>query len=285
LLECGILKESGKEDVWNVETETDIKHYLDYISPVVLTKVENKLGKSLDIETKTETTIQIPETVYALDEKEWKKYISPTVLNSNIKSEKKQPIHHIVNDYNYEEDKNKDRTKLGIFVHRVLEDLGEISLSSISHDRILEKLVDEPYLEDYLPEVKRIIKNLIRVKSPMINMIEKAVQTYSEMPLRKKFKNYILTGTVDKIFHFDDEWRIVDFKYATGSKADDEKYSFQIRFYLYCLQSLLTPIPKKGYIYYIKSDKIVEVNQITDIEQQIAKKIETFEETKESMGN
>ena len=97
------------------------------------------------------------------------------------------------------------------------------------------------------------------------------------MPLRKKFGKYILTGTVDKLFLNNGEWEIVDFKYATGSKMDDDKYAFQIRFYLYCLQQLLNPKPNKGYIYYIKSNKVVEVQQSLDIEREIKQKILNFE--------
>jgi len=281
LIACDILRESGKDDVWNLESDSPVKKYLDFITPVSLSKHITSSISTKQFTTEQDKSFEIPDTVYALNELEWKKYISPTILNSIEQNEKSQQSYSIVNDYQFDEDKGKDRKRLGILIHRVLEDLGEIPLSSMTEEMISKKLVDEPRLEVYLNEIKTMIKNLERLKAPIIEMIQTAKVTYNEMPLRKKFGKYILTGTVDKIFLNDDEWEIVDFKYATGSLSDDEKYTFQIRFYLYCLQKLLNPKPTKGYIYYLKSNRIVEVHQSYDIEKQIEEKIVGFENLKQ----
>ncbi len=277
---CDILIESGKDDLWNLEGDSPVKKYLEFISPVSLKKYFNHSVLNGQFYPDQETHGEIPHTVYALNEMEWKKYVSPTILNSITQNEKREYSHRIVNDYHFDEDKTEDRKRIGILIHRVLEDLGQIPLSSITVERISTKLADEPLSDLYFNEIKRMIKTLERINEPLIETIEKAKVTYNEMPLRKKFGKYILTGTVDKIFLNEDEWEIVDFKYAAGSPTDDDKYAFQIRFYLYCLQKLLNPKPTKGFIYYLKSNRIVEIHQTNDIEQQIKQKILDFEKLK-----
>lgn len=277
LLACSILKENGKEDMWNDDPDAPVKKYLELISPTSLRENKKHHDDSKQVQDYQETNLQIPNTVYALQEREWKKYISPTVLNENKQIKRVQQSYEIVSDYDLNEHKSEDDKQLGTLVHSVLEDLGEIPLSSITVERISEKLASVPHLDNDLPEIKRMIKTLQRIKTPLIKKIEESTVIYSEVPLRKKFGKYILTGTVDKLFLNNGEWEIVDFKYATGSKTDDDKYAFQIRFYLYCLQQLLNPKPSKGYIYYIKSNKTVEVQQSLDIEKEIEQKILNFE--------
>jgi len=280
LIDCDILQENGKEDCWKRDSESAVNEYLEIIKPSALVPIDSGALKSQPYITNRETTIEIPQTVYALDEKEWKKYVSPTVLNAKKDFKKEQNLNEIATNYDYDEIKTGDAKTMGTLVHKVLEDLGKIPLSYITPERIMDKLVDEPALEDFLPDIKRVVKMLSTVNSPLINAIEQAEQIYSEIPIRKKFGKYILTGTIDKLFFSENEWKIVDFKYATGSKGDDEQYIFQIQFYLYCLQQLLSPQPRRGYIYYIKSNKIVDVHQSPNIEQLIAQQIESYEKMK-----
>lgn len=279
LLACGLLIENGKEDLWNQNKDVAVLDYLEIIHPDILKKFDQHQNISQALDNNQDSKIKIPNTVYALEEKEWKKYISPTILNTNKQFTENQPSYQIIDDYTFDEDKTENKKHLGTLIHKVLEDFGDIPLSSISVERISEKLANDPHFETYYPEIKRMVKTMQRTTSSLIRKIEKAKLIYSEMPLRKKFGKYILTGTVDKIFLNKNEWEIVDFKYATGSEKDDNKYTFQIRFYLYCLQGLLAPKPKKGYIYYIKSNKIVEVQQSLDIEREIEQKILEFEGT------
>jgi len=281
LIEFGVLKEAGKEDVWTDDSDSEVIQYLETVKPDIIHSDQystewihshNELEES-----NIRSDFNIPETVFPLNEKEWKKYVSPTLLTQAV-SDSKQTYQYFGIGDDLNEKKFENKMTLGSMVHRVLEDLGEVNLEGINLVRMQAKLSDEPALKEYLPQIKRIIQKMISLKSPLIDEIERAERIYSELPIRKKFGKYYLTGTVDKLFFVNNEWKIVDFKYSTGSQKENEDYLFQMRFYMYCLQTLVDPSPRQGYIYYIKSNKVTNVNQVSDIEQQIADKIKTFEE-------
>ena len=277
LIACDILHEKDKDDLWKEELKSPVNQYLEIVKPSSLKNIVEKEINTDNYEGKIEKDIQIPKTVYALDQKEWKKYVSPTLLNRETHDINGMERYETIVNFDFDENKNLDRKTKGTLVHKVLEDLGNFPLSSITPNRIREKLAESLAFDDYFSDVKNIIKEMAAFKSPLITAIEKAEINYSEIPIRKKFGKYILTGTVDKLFLSEKVWKIVDFKYSSGSVQDDEDYAFQIRFYLYCLEKLLSPKPQKGYLYYIKSNQIVEVSQSSDIEQLIKNKIQSFE--------
>jgi len=280
LINFDILKENGKEEAWTCDSESEVICYLETVKHSMLYADKNQSELSLSnnelVESNIHFEFNIPSTVYPLIELEWKKYVSPTLL-TQASRESKQTYEQIGIDEDMNEKKNENRMTLGSMVHRVLEDLGDVPLRSINLERIKAKLSDEPTLKEHIPEIKRIIQRMQSLKSPLIDEIEQSERIYSELPLRKKFGQYVLTGTVDKLFFINNEWKIVDFKYSIGSQKDDKDYLFQIRFYLYCLQTLVDPSPCQGYIYYIKSNKVTNVYQVPDIQQQILEKIKAFE--------
>lgn len=276
LIKAGLIVENGKEDFWNCDPDAHISTYTEIIKHSDMPKdISNNISDNSNrIISKKE--IIIPKSVYDLDEKPWKKYVSPTVLTSNDPKSFFEKKYEDITEYEKDERKNIDRKTAGTLIHKVLEDFGEIPLKAITPQVIRNKISDEPDFEVYLPELISTIRKMTGCKSEILSEIESAETVYSEVPIRKKFGKYVLTGTIDKLFFSNGNWKIVDFKYAQGDKRDINDYIFQIKFYLYCLEKLLEPSPQKGYIYFIKNNETVEINDLVGIEKEISRKIELF---------
>lgn len=276
LIKSGLIVENGKEDFWNCDRDDQMSAYIEIIKFSDISKgIQNTInGDGTTIGSEKE--ISIPKSVYDLKEKPWKKYVSPTILTSTNPKSFFEKKHGIINGYETDERKNVDRKISGTLVHKVLEVFGDIPLKDFTPQVIRSRISDQTDFENYFSEIISTINEMTSCKSNILSEIESAEIVYSEVPIRKKFGKYILTGTIDKLFFKNGKWKIVDFKYAEGRKHDIDDYIFQIKFYLFCLEGLLDPSPQKGYLYFIKDNKTIEVNHLNNIEKEINQKIEFF---------
>ncbi len=64
----------------------------------------------------------------------------------------------------------------------------------------------------------------------------------SEFHFQHGFGKYVLIGIVDKLYLKDGKWRDCRFQIRELESGFIEKYRFQMRFYLYILRDLLSPV-------------------------------------------
>jgi ATP-dependent exoDNAse (exonuclease V) beta subunit len=189
------------------------------------------------------------------------KYLSPTFITSDYEAE-----------FETESDAGspdlvKRTANIGLLAHSILEPLGMKSIQGLP--LTLKSIIDGgrpisvdrvSFSDDDLTEVKRVLSRLVHHQ--IIKEIEDSERVLSEFHFQHGFGKYVLIGIVDKLYLKDGKWRIVDFKYANWSFGFIEKYRFQMRFYLYILRDLLSPVEatllflKDG-----KSEKIVLEDQ------------------------
>jgi ATP-dependent exoDNAse (exonuclease V) beta subunit len=288
LIEGELLHENGKEIYWNTNAESEIYRYVEKIPNNILSALDHEMDK-IDSNGKNllsaEEDLIIPKTVFPLKNKPWKKYLSPTILTVDKFIFKEREIEEIVNAYsgdelkNYSEDGDFEaRKKLGIVVHKVLEELGILKMKEFDDSVVEQLLKDDVNGVDLLPSVKVIFRKLRMSRNQYLNELENASESYSEIPVRKKLEKYILTGTIDKMYKYNEEWKIMDFKFASYSAEIMDKYKFQIQFYLYCLKELCKPSPERGYVYFLKSNEVVEVAREEEFERLLLEKAEEFNE-------
>ncbi len=276
LIRGGLLKEESAGDSWNVDHDDRLSRYIESVERKTLSGIE-----PLAVEERAPSfDIQIPRTVFEMEEDPWKKYLSPSLLNETgmNKDEITYRAFSVLRSFeNDREDevKNKDKKTIGTLVHKVLEDLGRMKLDDFTDEWVEKKLKRELYSEKALDSVLFIMKQLRENKPMLLKRIENAEVVYSEVPFRRRFGDYILTGTVDKIFRFKGEWVIVDFKYTTQKTNPD--YAFQVQFYLFGLKHLLKPAAQSGYLQYLGRNIQKKIVLPNNFEETLKKKIELFE--------
>ncbi|WP_292593448.1 PD-(D/E)XK nuclease family protein [Mesotoga sp. UBA5825] len=174
----------------------------------------------------------------------------------------------------------KRKANIGLLAHSILEPLGMKSVQGLP--LTLKSIIDGgrpvsvdrvSFSDDDLIEVKRVLSGL--VQHQIIKEIEDSERVLSEFHFQHGFGKYVLIGIVDKLYLKDGKWRIVDFKYANWSPGFIEKYRFQMRFYLYILRDLLSPVEAKLlFLKDGKAEKIVLEDQVsfeTELLQMISK--------------
>jgi ATP-dependent exoDNAse (exonuclease V) beta subunit len=285
LIEGKVLKEDGKEVYWDFDEENPLTQFVSSVSNHALNQSKGEesdtfSSRNFPID---EKEILIPKTVFHLENKPWKKYLSPTILSENDFHSVERRVKEIVNEYDgdelkdYSDDSDSEaRKKLGIAVHKVLEELGVLKMREFDDRVVTQLLKDDANSRDLIPSVKVIFRKLKESRNKYLNELENAEEVMSEIPVRKKFKQYILTGTIDKLYRYNGVWKVMDFKFAGYSKKNWRKYNFQIQFYLYCLKKLCQPSPEKGYIFFLKNNHVIEVDADPGFELNLEEKIKDF---------
>jgi len=223
---------------------------------------------------------EIPKSVFPLKDMAKKTYISPTHIYGEISIDEVLQLDEVIKT-----DKRKD---IGILVHEILEQVGNRSLKGTvttlkSLRKARPRLVDDAnFTESDLEVVWQDLEKWF--ENPYMKKIENSQKCYSELSIAKKFKDRILYGVIDKIFLYDNEWIITDFKYANYNPISEKKYRFQLLFYTYVAKELFKPSPTRAWLFYLKENgnKMVKEYAFTDddlreFEMEVEKKIEEFE--------
>ncbi|HOO31945.1 MAG TPA: UvrD-helicase domain-containing protein [Thermotogota bacterium] len=284
LIEGEIIIEDGKEVFWNNDQGSKICRFLRNIPRSSLEEADGKVRLSETIKTiPLDEKLIIPETVYNLENKPWRKYLSPTLLCETDYNNLERRIKEIVTVYDgdelkdySEEGDSESRKNLGIAVHKVLEELGELKMRDFNDGTIDQILKDDANSRELLPSIKVIFRKLRESRNKELFELENASEVLSEIPVRKKLGNYILTGTIDKLYKTNMEWKVMDFKFASYSEKSWENYIFQMQFYLYCLKGLCHPEPETGYIFFLKNNKVMKVKRDDQFKTRLIDKIERF---------
>jgi len=234
------------------------------------------------VEVKPKPVVEIPESVYPLRDKAKRVYISPTQVYGEISIDEVLQLDEVL-----KVDKRRD---MGILVHEIMEQVGSKSLKGTvttlkALRRAKPRLVDDVNFSE--EDLKIIWQDLERwFENSYIHQIENSEKCYSELSVSRKFKDRILYGIIDKIFLYNGEWIIADFKYANYNPKSEEKYKFQLLFYVYATQGLFKPSPKKALLFYLKErgDFMVKeynfkAEDIERFESELEKKIAKFEKT------
>ena len=200
----------------------------------------------------------------SLEEYSYRNSYSPTILNWKSEEE----------DFEIEFSPNSYE-KMGIFVHGLLETLGEkkgdriITLKDILGDLKNSKKseISQNDKDEIIRYFQKLEENLI------INEIENSLKVKSEIKLEKRFKKYNLKGIIDKLYLSDEGWKVVDFKYALYNSESLDEYRFQMRFYLYLLSDILKPVDAS--LLFLKDGKIevVKPPEKNEFEEELMKKI------------
>lgn len=95
-----------------------------------------------------------------------------------------------------------------------------------------------------------------------------------EVPLSLVKEKYILEGVIDLVTEKNGEIEIIDFK--TGKRGEREKvYINQLEIYAYLLEKQYKREIKKGKLYYLDENKIIEINFT---KERLDKAIKNFDE-------
>ncbi|ABR30287.1 DNA helicase UvrD [Thermosipho melanesiensis] len=181
----------------------------------------------------------------------YKSYISPTTLYGFLGNEKEAQEEDITFALS-------DKTFQGSQIHKKLS-----NINTLSQLKYLENT-------DILP---------VKISTKIGFLFENS-KVYSEWRLVKPFyhegRKYMLFGIPDKVIFKDEKIYVIDFKNVENLK--DEKYKFQIQFYMYLLHDFGKV--HKGYILSTKTGDILMVKYENNFEELIHKAIEIFEKVK-----
>ncbi len=249
------------------EINSFLKEIAEPFSPGEFASLEDRSSR---------TEFSLPEiaSVMPVADSSYVKYLSATFITSDYEAEFETALDAGSPDL------VKRKANIGLLAHSILEPLGMKSVQGLP--LTLKSIIDGgrpvsvdrvSFSDDDLIEVKRVLSGL--VQHQIIKEIEDSERVLSEFHFQHGFGKYVLIGIVDKLYLKDGKWRIVDFKYANWSPGFVEKYRFQMRFYLYILRDLLSPVEatllflKDG-----KAEKIVLEDQVsfeTELLQMISK--------------
>lgn len=291
LVLCGTKNKRNKNSLWGSIFQNNgfydpdngwivPEEFQDLVEIVQSTSIPDQKYEPVEME--KEPLRDIPESVWPLKDLAKRIYISPTHIYGEINIDEILQLDEVVRA-----DKSKD---MGILVHEILEQVGNRSLkgtvTTLKSLRLARpRLVDEANFTE--EDLKTIWEDLERwFDNPYIKQIEDSQRSFSELAVARKFKDRILYGVIDKIFLYNGEWIIADFKYANYNPVSEEKYKFQLLFYTYATSELFNPVPRKALLFYLKEKgekMVVEYNFTEDdlkkFETEIDEKIEQFERT------
>ncbi len=234
-----------------------------------------------------ETEIEIPATLSNISHNPYKSYISPTPLMSEIihgdidAEETEITVEHLVEEIQSETGKKFGTSEKGVFVHKIMENIGKrYGFEEITKKTILEignrNGYDIENVEEIYDCFNRIGCNTESLD--LFNKMQNSEKVFSEKTIRRKWRKYILSGIIDKMFLCDGKWFVIDFKYSKyNPKTFADNYEFQMEFYLFLLEGLVFPKPECANILYLKEFKIKEVKLGDNFEKRLAEKIKIFE--------
>jgi len=165
--------------------------------------------------------------------------------------------------YGLEED-IKPHFIFGNIIHKVLELVFKENISLQEIEKIfIEKIRSQSYVlkdtyEFYLKRGMKILKNFIKREK---ESFKGAITLEVEYPVRMRIGNKEFVGIIDRIIKKDGEIYLIDYK---TSRANNEKETIksaekQLSLYAYLLK-MQNISPKKGYIWLLSQDKIIEIN-------------------------
>lgn len=174
----------------------------------------------------------------------------------------------------------------GTLVHETLESLNK---SILKKEVLDETLLYEEYLEIYETMKKR--DNLLLSKEILEKGFLQVLNYYRSEFVKRKFrdveknifalrKEYTIEGTVDLIVEEDEGLKIIDFKTGSDELSEEimNKYIEQIKLYCYLLSVNTTEKVVGGEIYFIKNNKIIEVDYSLGDEDKVLKEFDTISE-------
>ncbi|MGL5348963.1 MAG: ATP-dependent DNA helicase [Cetobacterium sp.] len=174
----------------------------------------------------------------------------------------------------------------GTLVHETLESLNK---SILKKEVLDETLLYEEYLEIYETMKKR--DNLLLSKEILEKGFLQVLNYYRSEFVKRKFrdveknifalrKDYTIEGTVDLIVEEDEGLKIIDFKTGSDELSEEimNKYIEQIKLYCYLLSVNTTEKVVGGEIYFIKNNKIIEVDYSLGDEDKVLKEFDTISE-------
>ncbi|WP_047382552.1 ATP-dependent DNA helicase [Cetobacterium sp. ZWU0022] len=174
----------------------------------------------------------------------------------------------------------------GSLVHETLENINKYILQNINLD---DSQLSKEYFEIY--ETMRKRDNISLNKEILEKGFSQILNYYKSEFTKRKFKdveknifalrkNYTIEGTLDLIIEENEELKVIDFK--TGSDELNEemmsKYIEQIRLYCYLLSVNTDKKIIGGEIYFVKNNKIIEVEYNLGDEENILKEFDTISE-------
>lgn len=174
----------------------------------------------------------------------------------------------------------------GTLVHETLESLNK---SILKKEVLDETLLYEEYLEIYETMKKR--DNLLLSKEILEKGFLQVLNYYRSEFVKRKFrdveknifalrKDYTIEGTVDLIIEEDEGLKIIDFKTGSDELSEEimNKYIDQIKLYCYLLSVNTDKKVIGGEIYFIKNNKIIEVDYSLGDEDKVLKEFDTISE-------
>ena len=174
----------------------------------------------------------------------------------------------------------------GTLVHETLESLNK---SILKKEVLDETLLYEEYLEIYETMKKR--DNLLLSKEILEKGFLQVLNYYRSEFVKRKFrdveknifalrKDYTIEGTVDLIIEEDEGLKIIDFKTGSDELSEEimNKYIEQIKLYCYLLSVNTDKKVIGGEIYFIKNNKIIEVDYSLGDEDKVLKEFDTISE-------
>jgi len=278
---------------WSVGKDGVYEKYIEIISQNNLNEYDKKIENNSKCDTISEidsempSDIHIPDTLGPVPFKPYKSYISPTPLVTDIindeidETETEIVLENLVEEI-YVNIENNSSSSKGIFVHKIMEYVGHKYRLDEVNEKIIQNIaIRNGYDLKFVPEITENFKRINQNESEKLGifkMMYESNKLYSERTIRKKWNRYILSGVIDKFFLYENKWYIIDFKYAFfNKKSYEDKYRFQMEFYMYLLKELITPSPEKAFLVYLKDFNIQEVEFEEAFESRLKNKIENFE--------
>lgn len=169
----------------------------------------------------------------------------------------------------------------GSLVHESLE---EINKKLLKNEEVSSEIISKIFYENYEITKK---KNRLFINDNILSDGEKSIKDYFynksslydsikevEVPLSLVKEKYILEGVIDLVTEKNGEIEIIDFK--TGKRGEREKvYINQLEIYAYLLEKQYKREIKKGKLYYLDENKIIEINFT---KERLDKAIKNFDE-------
>jgi ATP-dependent helicase/nuclease subunit A len=153
----------------------------------------------------------------------------------------------------------------GKVVHRFLEmrELTDKNVEDLITDILYEyELYDKTLHSHFVESISQLEIQL--EKSTEAASFMKASETKSEVSIDMKIENDFLTGALDKIYKYDDEWEILDYKTNRIVPKNLEKtaqtYEWQMKTYALLLQSVYPKQEQyKVHYYFTQIDKLYSI--------------------------
>lgn len=152
--------------------------------------------------------------------------------------------------------------ELGTIIHKILEDFYKIPNNDIRslYELFLKYRSDNPFLSLDLEVYREKLKNFLifdksRLKNGQIIELEKNFCI--------SFKDFTLTGVIDRIDKFGDSYELIDYKTSRTLKLDtlktyEKSCDFQLEFYFLAIKELYKTNNIKAYYYDIFRNSLEE---------------------------